>query len=313
MSKAAPWPDIPYADWRETCTALHLYAQIFGKYRLAQTPWLNHSWHATFYVSPHGLTTGPIPYQNGTVELKFDLQSHRVIAETSDGRHLSFDLEPMSVADFYGRTERLIVSAGGTFNIHGQPSELPDPVPFGQDTTLRPYDADAVSRYHDALCRISGVFAQFRTGFIGKSSPVHLFWGAFDLAVTRFSGRTAPLHPGSIPNLPDIVTQEAYSHEVSSAGFWPGGGGVDEAMFYSYAYPTPDGFKDGQVKPDAARFDQGLGEFVLPYEAMRTSADPAAALMEFLRSTYATAADLADWDHQALECDLGRVGSPRKI
>ena len=306
-----------YPEWAETCTALHLWTQIIGKYRLAHTPWVNHSWHATLYVVPRGLTTGPVHETRGEgggcVSLTLDLVDHRLIAEADSGARKSFPLEAMSVAEFLGRTRMAVEGVGGTFDIHGAPNELPDAVPFAVDTDPRPYDAGAVARYHGALLRIVPVFERFRTGFLGKVSPVHLFWGSFDLAVTRFSGRPAPLHPGGVPGLPDAVTREAYSHEVSSAGFWPGGSGVDEPMFYSYAYPAPDGFSGQAVEPSAARFDGTLGEFLLPYAAVAASDDPAAMLMTFLQSTYDAAARTGQWDRSALECDLGRPGVPRAV
>jgi len=306
------WPALPYADWTQTCTALHLWTQIVGKYRLAHTPWVNHAWHATLYVTPRGLTTGPVPDGNSAVTLTFDLREHVLVGETLDMR-MSFPLEAMSVADFLDRATALVERLGGRMDIHGAPNEVPDAKPFVEDTTPRPYDREAVQRFHQALVTIEQVFERFRTGFLGKVSPVHLFWGSFDLAVTRFSGRKAPLHPGGVPALPDRITQEAYSHEVSSAGFWPGGGGVDEPMFYSYAYPMPDGFADCTVEPAAARFDKKLGEFLLPYEAVRTSADPERDLMRFLQFTYAAAADLGGWDREALECDLGIPRVPREV
>ena len=306
------WPPLPYAEWAETCSALHLWSQIVGKYRLAHTPWLNHSWHATLYVTPRGLTTGPVPDGDLTVTLTFDLKDHFLVAETVDRRE-QFALEAMSVAEFLKRTTALVERLGGRMAIHGLPNEVPDPVPFAHDTLKRPYDRNAVERFHRALISVTRVFQRFRTAFLGKVSPAHLFWGAFDLAITRFSGRRAPLHPGGIPGLPDAVTREAYSHEVSSAGFWPGGGGVDEAMFYAYAYPTPDRFSEQPVEPAAARFDARLGEFLLPYEAVRTASDPEGELMRFLQSTYAAAADLAGWDRQALECSVGVPGVPRKV
>ena len=219
----------------------------------------------------------------------------------------------MSVAGFLDRTRRAVEAAGGTFAIHGAPNEVPDAIPFADDARPRPYEADAVRCFHGALLRIVPVFEHFRTAFLGKVSPVHLFWGSFDLAVTRFSGRPAPLHPGGFPNLPDAVTREAYSHEVSSAGFWPGGGGKDEAMFYSYAYPTPDGFAQRPVEPRAASWDAGLGEFLLPYEAVRASGDPEGTLMAFLQSTYAAAAETASWDRQALECGMQQPRVPRAV
>lgn len=306
------WPSLPYGAWAETCTALHLWTQIVGKYRFAHTPWVNHSWHATLYVTPRGLTTGTVPDGDVAVTLTFDFHEHALIGETRDGLE-SFPLQAMSVADFLERTTRLVERLGGRMNIHGSPNEIPDAKPFAEDTAPRPYDRDAVRRFHGALLQIDRVFTRFRTGFLGKVSPVHLFWGSFDLAVTRFSGRKAPRHPGEVPALPDEVTQEAYSHEVSSAGFWPGGSGVDEPMFYSYAYPAPQGFAERPVEPAAARFDHKLGEFVLPYEAVRTSADPEGELMRFLQSTYSAAADLAGWDRQALECDFGIPRVPREV
>jgi hypothetical protein len=307
------WPQITYADWRETCAALHLWSQIVGKYRLAHTPWINHSWHATLYATPRGLTTGPVPDQRGPVTLTFDFCDHVLVAESTSGTRNSFPLRPTSVADFFDRTKRLIVSVRGTPTIHGRPNELADAVPFAQDQRVRPYDPAAVERFHTALLSVARVFQLFRTGFIGKVSPVHLFWGSFDLAVTRFSGRRAPLHPGGVPGLPDAVTREAYSHEVSSAGFWPGGSGVDDAMFYSYAYSAPEGFNEWRVEPDAAAFDEKLGEFLLPYEAVRAAKEPEAMLLRFLQSTYEAAAETGKWNRAALECDLGRPGVPRPV
>ncbi len=225
------WPALAYGDWAETCTALHLWSQIVGKYRLSQTPWVNHSWHATLYVTPRGLTTGPVHERAGCISLTFDLVDHRLVAEAEGGTRDGFALDAMSVAAFHDRLRSAVEGVGGTFDIHGAPNEVADAVPFRDDTETRPYDAAAVARFHAALLRIVPVFETFRTGFLGKVSPVHLFWGSFDLAVTRFSGRPAPLHPAGIPNLPDAVAQEAYSHEVSSAGFWAGGNGVEEPMF----------------------------------------------------------------------------------
>lgn len=313
MSKQRdPWPALPYPDWAATCTALHLWTQIVGKYRLAHTPWVNHSWHATFYVTPRGLTSGPLFDGNLPITLTFDLREHALIGETPERRE-RFPLEAMSVADFLERTGALVERLGGRMDIHGVPNEVPNPLPFAEDRAQRPYEPEAVQRFHQALVEIERVFRRFRTGFLGKVSPVHLFWGSFDLAVTRFSGRQAPLHPGGVPGLPDDVTREAYSHEVSSAGFWPGGAGVDEPMFYSYAYPAPDGFAARPVTPKAAYFHQELGEFVLPYEAVRTSSDPEGELMRFLQSTYEAAADRAGWDRQALECAFGIPRQPREV
>ena len=308
------WPKLPWTPWADTGRALHLWTQVLGKYRLAHTPWTNHSWHATLYVVPRGLTTGPVPDAGGTVSLTLDLHDHRLVAECSSGAREGFALEPMSVAAFTDAARAAVEALGGTFAIHGRPNELPDPVPFAEDTDGRPYDADAVRRFHDALVGVDRVFSRFRTGFLGKVSPSHLFWGSFDLAVTRFSGRIAPPHPGGMPHLPDEVTREAYSHEVSSAGFWPGNGmpeGAGEPMFYAYAYPTPEGFAETPVRPEAARWDEALGEFLLPYEAVRASADPDAALTAFLQSTYEAAANAAGWDRDALECEIGRPGVVR--
>ncbi|MEL7542238.1 MAG: DUF5996 family protein [Pseudomonadota bacterium] len=312
-SATIDWPDIPYEQWRETATFLHLASQIVGKYRLAHTPWLNHSWHATLYVTPPGLTTGPVADGNAFISLSLDFHDHVVIAEAGDGARASFPLKPMSIAAFYQSASEIVTTVGGSFNIHGSPNEVVDPIPFSSDLSDRPYDADAVSRFHQALARIAPIFDRFRTGFLGKVSPTHLFWGSFDLAVTRFSGRTAPLHPGGFPALPDSVTQEAYSHEVFSAGFWPGGNGADEAMFYAYAYPTPEGFNAGKVRPAAATFDSALGEFLLPYAAVRESATPEADVMAFLTSTYEAAAETGKWDRAALECPTGTPRIPRSL
>lgn len=311
MTDTDNWPVIQFEPWKDTCAALHLYTQIVGKYRLAHTPWINHSWHATLYVNADGLTTGLIPDGPG-ITVQFDLQGQRLTASCSTGGNDGFPLEPMSVAAFDARFKRLIGTLGGSPEYHGRPNELPQATCFIDDDETRPWDADAVRRFHRALVRIDAVFNEFRTGFLGKVSPVHLFWGSFDLAVTRFSGRLAPLHPGGISNLPDAVTREAYSHEVSSAGFWPGGSGIDEPCFYSYAYPTPDGFAEQPVRPAAARFDQKLGEFVLTYEAVRSAASPRGALLEFLNSTFDAAAGLAGWDTD-LSCAIGRKGLPRVI
>ena len=306
------WPEIPFVAWRETCAALHLYSQVVGKYRLARTPWVNHSWHATFYVDARGLSTSLVPDGAG-IEIIFDLVNHIVIGEAADGRRADIRLGPMSVADFHARFRALVEKLGGTPDFDGRPNEIADAIPFRDDKQVRPYDADAVTRFFHALVAVSRVLLRFRTGFIGKVSPVHLFWGSFDLAVTRFSGRRAPLHPGGIPNLPDEVTREAYSDEVSSAGFWPGGGGTDFPAFYSYAYPTPKGFGDAPVLPAGATFDSKLGEFILPYDVARNSADPEAALLDFLESTYRAAADLGGWNRDALECVIGSALRPRPL
>jgi hypothetical protein len=309
----AIWPDFPYRAWRDTCSALHLYTQVVGKYRLARTPWVNHSWHATLYVNARGLTTSLVPDGPGGIEIAFDLLAHEVTAAATDGRRAAYPLGRMSVASFHSQFRDLLRAVGGMPAFDGRPNEVPDPVPFADDRGERPYDAAAVTRFFHATVAIGRVFRLFRTGFLGKVSPVHLFWGSFDLAVTRFSGRGAPLHPGGVPALPDTITREAYSHEVSSAGFWPGGGGVDGPAFYSYAYPAPAGFADAQVEPDAARFDKRLGEFVMPYDAVRRSSHPDATLMAFLQSTYGAAADLGNWDRAALDCETGMPRQPRAL
>ena len=310
---SAVWPDIPYVSWRDTCSALHLYTQIVGKYRFARTPWINHSWHATLYVNARGLTTSLVPDGPRGVEVAFDLLAHEVTASATDGSRASFPLRPMSVASFHAQFRDLLRDVGATPEFDGRPNERPDPVPFAEDRAERPYDADAVTRFFHAMVAVDRVFNLFRTGFLGKVSPVHLFWGSFDLAVTRFSGRPAPLHPGGIPALSDEVTREAYSHEVSSAGFWPGGGGVEFPAFYSYAYAAPPGFSDAHIEPAEAYFDKRLGEFVLPYDIVRRSRRPEAVLMAFLQSTYNAAADLGGWDRVVLECPTGAPRKPRPL
>jgi hypothetical protein len=308
----AIWPDIPFRAWHETCAALHLYCQIVGKYRLARTPWLNHSWHATLYVNSRGLTTSLVPDASG-IEIMFDLINHAVVGESADGRRAEIPLGPKSVAGFHSQFRELVGRLGGNPDFDGRPNEVADPVAFAKDLQMRPYDAGAVTRFFEALVAINSVFSRFRTGFIGKVSPVHLFWGSFDLAVTRFSGRPAPLHPGGIAGLPDEVTREAYSDEVSSAGFWPGGGGTEFPAFYSYAYPAPKGFADAQAAPGGAYFDSKLGEFLLPYDVVRKASDSESMLLEFLESTYRAAADLGGWDRDALECPIGQPLRPRLL
>jgi hypothetical protein len=297
-----------YAEWAETYATLHRWAQIVGKVRLAQTPWTNHSWHVALYVTARGLTTGPVPHGTRTFEVAFDFEAGRLRIEASDGAAEALPLRAQSVAAFYRETLDALDRLGLAVAVHGSPNELEDATPFAEDEAHAAYDAGAVRRVWGALVQADRVFRQFRAQFVGKCSPVHLFWGALDLAVTRFSGRTAPPHPGGIPHLPDWVTREAYSHEVSSAGFWPGGPD-HEALFYSYAYPEPDGFRDAAVRPEAASYDADLGEFVLPYDAVRRSDDPDATLLAFLEDTYAAAADAAGWDRPALE----RPADPRDV
>ncbi|UKJ76129.1 DUF5996 family protein [Azospirillum brasilense] len=306
-------PDIPYQPWRDTCTALHLDTQIVGKYRLARTPWVNHSWHATLYVNGRGLTIGLVPDGPGGVEIAFDLIDHAVVGCATDGRSGRFALGPTTVASFHTRFMELLTWLGATPRLNGRPNEVPDPVPFAEDRIERPYNADAVRQFFGALVAVDGVLKRFRTGYLGKVSPVHFFWGSFDLAVTRFSGAAAPLHPGGIPALPDDVTREAYSHEVSSAGFWPGGGMVKYPAFYSYALPASEGFAEARIEPEDARFERELGEFLLPYDAVRRAVDPEATLKAFLESTYRAAADLGGWERGRLECALGEPRQPRSL
>ncbi len=308
-----PWPELPTAAWRETCATLHLWTQIVGKIRLVRSPWLNHSWHVALYVTPRGLTTSPIPDGSRAFQIDFDFIDHVLRIATSDGGERQFALAGQSVASFYTTILATLAGLGIQLVIDDMPNELPEPTPFPQDTAHASYDAEAVRRFHQILVDSDRVFKQFRTGFIGKASPVHFFWGSFDLAVTRFSGRRAPAHPGGVPHLPDSVAREAYSHEVSSAGFWPGSGAVDYPAFYSYAYPEPQGFRTATVKPAAAFFSGDLSEFVLPYDAVRTADNPDGTLLEFLQSTYEAAAVAAKWDRDALECAPGAPSVVREI
>src|SRR5437868_8097309 len=266
-----PWPELPTATWRDTCSTLHLWTQIVGKIRLTRSPWLNHSWHVALYVTPRGLTTSPIPDGARTFQIDFDFIDHLLRVTTSDGKERQFALAGHSVASFYAAVMAMLAGLGIEIVIDDMPNELPDPTRFPQDTAHASYDPEAVQRFLKILVNSDRVFKQFRTGFLGKASPVHFFWGSFDLAVTRFSGRRAPRHPGGVPNLPDAVACEAYSHEVSSAGFWPGSGAIDYPAFYSYAYPEPAGFRTFRVKPEAAFFSEALSEFILPYDAVRAA------------------------------------------
>ena len=308
------WPELPYAAWKETCATLQLWTQIVGKARLALTPWLNHSWHVALYVTARGLTTSPIPVGGRTLQIDLDFIDHVLWVRTGDGHFRQIMLAPKSVAEFYAEVFAALAELGLDIRINTMPSEIVDGIPFDQDRIHIAYDREYANRFWRVLLSTNDVLSRFRTGFLGKASPVHFFWGSFDLAVTRFSGRTAPPHPGGVPHLPDAVAREAYSHEVSSAGFWPGGGGpMADAAFYSYAYPAPEGFATAAVRPAQAFFSKELGEFILPYDAMRAAPDPERALMEFLQSTYEAAADLGRWDRAALECALGEPGRPRPI
>ena len=308
----AIWPDLTYGAWRETLATLHLWTQIVGKIRLTLTPWLNHGWQAPLYVTARGLGTSPIPIGAETFEIEFDFVGHRLIVRTSRGAERSLPLGPQSVADFYRATVDLLEGMGIAVAIKQMPNEVPNPIRFSDDRIHAAYDAAAAHRFWRALLQADRVFKLFRTGFLGKASPVHFFWGSFDLAVTRFSGRRAPLHPGGVPGLPDAVAREAYSHEVSSAGFWPGNEAFPRAAFYAYAYPEPAGFRDRETTRGAA-FDATLGEFILPYDAVAQAPDPDSLLLDFLSKTYAAAAETGGWDRAALECPLGVPGRVRPL
>ena len=303
-SGSSDWPDLPFKDWSDTAATLHMWTQIAGKIRLVQTPWTNHSWHVPLYVTARGLSTSLIPYGGAAFEIAFDLLDHQLVIQSIDGRRRLVPLESRSVSDFYGAVLENLAALDLDIRIYTTPSEVPDAIPFEKDTEHRHYDPVYATRFWRALIQVDRVFKQFRSGFIGKCSPVHFFWGSFDLAVTRFSGREAPPHPGGVPNFPDWVAREAYSHEVSSAGFWPGGSGIEYPAFYSYAYPAPDGFSKRRVRPAAVFWSNPLGEFLLPYDAVRTASSPDDVLLEFLESTYEAAAECADWDRPALEREL---------
>jgi hypothetical protein len=309
----ARWPELPLAAWRDTCATLHLWTQIAGKVRLALTPWLNHSWHVTLYVSARGLTTGPMPLGSRELQIDFDFVDHVLWLRLSDGSFRQVLLRPVPVAEFYADVMQALRELGAGVRINEMPNEIAGAVPFPLDLAHKSYDPGYANRFWRVLVASHDVFAHFRTAFLGKASPVHFFWGSFDLAVTRFSGRTAPPHPGGVPNLPDDVAREAYSHEVSSAGFWPGGGAIDEPAYYSYAYPAPEGFAAAKVQPAEAFWSRDLSEFVLPYDAVRTAKEPERALMAFLQSTYDAAADLGKWDRAALECGLGERRKVRVV
>ena len=300
------WPDLPLAAWSDTCATLHMFMQIVGKVRLTQTPWTNHSWHVTLYVTARGLTTSPIPYGTRTFQIDFDFIDHQLRLATSDGGTGQFPLVPQSVSAFYARLMHEMAKLGLHVRIHLKPNEIADAIPFDRDDTHRAYDREYVNRFWRILVQSERIFTAFRARFVGKCSPVHFFWGAPDLAVTRFSGRSAPAHPGGVPNLPDWVARDAYSHEVSSCGWWPGGGPVPHAAFYAYAYPEPAGFSQAPIKPHAAFYSADLSEFILPYEAVRLSPSPDDTLLDFLQTTYEAAADLAKWNRSFLEWHNGQ-------
>src|SRR5579885_1012786 len=301
---AITWPALSYPAWRDTAITLHLWTQIVGKVRLALTPWLNHSWQVPLYVTARGLGTSPIPSGREIFEMEFDFIAHRLAIRASWGAERTISLEPQAVSDFYRRVVDLLDDMGIEARIGETPNEIANPIPFPRDRLHDAYDLSAAHAYWRVLVQADRLLKLFRSGFLGKASPVHFFWGSFDLAVTRFSGRRAPPHPGGVPGLPDAGAREAYSHEVSSAGFWPGNDAFPQAVFYSYAYPQPAGFREARVTP-GARFEQSLGEFILPYDPVRMAADPDTLLLDFLSSTYTAAADAGGWERAALECSLG--------
>ena len=296
ISDTQPWPELHLAEWRDTCETLHMWSQIVGKVRLALSPPVNHWWQVALYVSPTGLTTSAIPFDRGIFEVQFDFVRHRLVVQTDAGRQESLPLVPMSVADFYRAFVGLLSEMNIKVKIWPVPVEIPNPIPFEEDTKHASYDREAVERFFRILILVDEAFKQFRCNFVGKCSPVHFFWGSFDLAVTRFSGRRAPERPEA-----DSITREAYSHEVISAGFWPGSGEIQDAAFYAYAAPEPAGLDQAKIVPAQAYYHPTMHEFVLMYEEVRTAASPRQMLLDFLQSTYSAAAHLAKWDRNALE------------
>ena len=310
---SALWPELPFPDWRATCETLHLWTQIVGKIRLTQSPWVNHSWHVTLYVSPRGLTTSAIPHGGLTFQIEFDFIAHSLVIEVSDGSSRVIPLRARSVADFHAAVMNALTELAIPVRISGCPCEIPNAIPFAQDQLHASYEPEYAHRFWRVLVQADRVFKQFRAGFMGKASPVHFFWGSFDLAVTRFSGRPAPLLTESAtPGLSLAVARESYSHEVSSAGFWQGSGPINYPAYYSYAYPEPDGFAAAKIRPAAAFYSNDYGQFILPYDTVRQAADPEAVLLEFLQSTYDAAANLGKWDRAALDCKLGEKGKVRR-
>jgi len=298
------WPELKFEEFKETIATVQLWTQIAGKVRLTKMPWLNHSWHVTFYISPHGITTGSIPYEHGIFQIDFDFIKHRVILITSNGTESTLDMYPRTVASFYKEFMEKLGSLGIRTHIYAKPNELDPAIPFENDTLHKAYDPVQMNHLWQAWVHIHNVFTTFRAKFIGKCSPVHFFWGAFDLAVTRFSGREAPIHPGGAPNMPLNVMQEAYSHEVSSSGFWPGSEQLPFPVFYAYCYPTPAVFGQQTVHPKEAFYSREMGEFFLPYEAVIHHQNPEETLMQFLQTTYEAAASTGNWNRDSLEADF---------
>jgi hypothetical protein len=295
------WPELPFNEWPETMATLHMWTQIVGKIRLSFAPWTNHSWHVTLYLTARGMTTSPMPYDSRTFEIIFDFLDHELRINTSGGVRRFLKLQPRSVADFYRDLTSTLQGIEIPIQINLLPNEIENPIPFDRDEQHRSYDAEYANRFWRVLVQADRVFKVFRSRFCGKCSPVHFFWGSFDLAVTRFSGRPAPPHPGGIPHLPDAITREAYSHEVSSLGFWPGNAALPMPIFYAYAYPEPPGFAQAQVKPEAAAYNPQFREWILPYESVRVAESPDEILLQFAQSSYDAASLLGKWDRAALE------------
>jgi hypothetical protein len=296
-----PWPALPFTEWQDTSITLHMWTQIVGKIRLTLSPWTNHSWHVTLYVTARGLTTSPIPHGNNIFEIRFDFIDHQLRIMKSDGAVRVLKLDPQSVAQFYAEVMKTLTDLDLPVTINTTPNEIENPIPFDEDEEHHSYDREYANRFWRVLVQSDRVLKEFRSRFCGKCSPVHFFWGSFDLAVTRFSGRPAPPHPGGVPHLPDAITREAYSQEVSSLGFWPGNAAAPTPVFYSYAYPEPSGFTEAKVQPAAAFYEPKLREFVLPYDAVRTAEKPDEVLLDFAQSTYDAASTLGRWDREALQ------------
>ncbi|MGB5237993.1 MAG: DUF5996 family protein [Flavobacteriaceae bacterium] len=304
MKKNHNWPELNFVELQETLETLHQWIQIVGKIRLRTMPWQNHSWHTALYITARGFSTHAIPYQRQIIELEFDFKQHKLLIRSSEAGNSSIELQPKTVADFYNELFDKLNAMGIDVKIHSSPNEIEPAIPFAENTVNRSYDPKAANTIWQAMLKANNVFNHFRTDFIGKCSPVHLFWGAFDLAVTRFSGNPAPLHPGGMPNMPLEVMQEAYSQEVSSAGFWPGSKDFPTPIFYAYAYPSPEGFAEQDVKPNQAFFSQEMGEFMLKYDDVRNAENPEETLYDFLQTTYEAAVNISDWNRKKLERQL---------
>lgn len=297
----SPWPDLDYESWKDTMKTIHMWTQIVGKIRLVSMPWQNHSWHTTLYITARGLSTGSIPYRQGIFEIEFDFENHQLIISSTFEQNVNMDLYPRTVASFYEELFQKLNSLGIEVDIYAAPNEVEESIPFAQNVRDKSYDKQKVVDFWQAAVSIHNVFLKFRSDFIGKCSPVHFFWGAFDIAVTRFSGRKAPLHPGEAPNMSKEVMQEAYSQEVSSCGFWPGGDNFPQPVFYAYCYPTPEAFGKQNVLPGEAFWSDEMSEFFLPYEVVRKAENPEETLLSFLQTTYEAAAITGNWDRENLE------------